>query len=123
MHDDARRQVAPELVEARLDQDIRRLRSLTAGWASAAARVHNLPDKPSDIEDDGDFHYAVLGPAAASESGKEPRGPALPEENTGPRNPRKERNAVVLAVPSSRGACHGPRNHSRLPRVGGRARL
>jgi hypothetical protein len=104
MHDDARRQVGAELIAARLEQDIRRLKTLTATAAAAGARVHNLPEKPSDIEDDGDFHYAVLGPAAASDSGK-PSAEArrFLEENTGPRNPRRERNAVVLAVPSRDG--------------------
>jgi hypothetical protein len=104
MHDDACSRVPDELVDARLPEDIRKLRSLTAGAAAAGARVHNLPEKPSDIEDDGEFHYAVLGPSAASESGR-PSAEArrVLEENTGPSNPRKERNAVVLAVPSREG--------------------
>ncbi|MBI2216638.1 MAG: ATP-binding protein [Candidatus Rokubacteria bacterium] len=104
MHADACARVPDELVEARLLEDIRKLRSLTAGASAAGARVHNLPEKPSDIEDEGDFHYAVLGPPAASESGR-PSAEArrFLEENTGPSNPRKERNAVVLAVPSRDG--------------------
>jgi hypothetical protein len=77
---------------------------LTAGANAAGARVHNLPDRTSDVEDDGEFHYAALGPEAASESGK-PSALArrFLEENTGAHNPRKERNAVVLAVPSKDG--------------------
>ena len=53
-----------------LIERIRNERSLTNGASAAGARVHNLPDLPRDISDDGDFHYAVLGPKAASESGK-----------------------------------------------------
>lgn len=101
MHADALTHVPDELVEARLLEEIRRLKLLTSGASASGASVHLLPDKPSDIDDDGAFHYAVLGPAAASESGK-PSAEArrFIEENTGPSNPRKERNAVVLAVPS-----------------------
>jgi len=104
MHADALTRVPDELVEMRLIEDIRKLKSLTSGASAAGARVHLLPDKPSDIEDDGEFHYAVLAPEAASESGK-PSSEAkrFIEENTGSSNPRKERNAVVLAVPSREG--------------------
>lgn len=101
MHADALTHVPDDLIDARLAEEIRRLKLLTAGASAAGASVHLLPDKPSDIDDDGAFHYAVLGPSAASESGK-PSAEARRylEENTGPNNPRKERNAVVLAVPS-----------------------
>ena len=71
MHDDACvNRVPPGRVEAELLEHIRKQRSLTSGASAAGARVHNLPDRPRDISDDGDFHYAVLGPTAASESGK-----------------------------------------------------
>ena len=71
MHDDAcANRVQPALVESQLIDAIEKQRSLTAGASAAGARVHNLPDRPRDIEDDGEFHYAVLGPKAASESGK-----------------------------------------------------
>ena len=101
MHHDACDRVSPDLVEAKLIDEISRLKSLTAGASAAGARVHNLPAKPSDIEDDGDFHYAVLAPPAASESGK-PSSEAkrFIDETTSPDRPRVFRNAVVLAVPS-----------------------
>ena len=71
MHDDAcANRVQPTLVESQLVDHIEKQRSLTSGAAAAGARVHNLPERPRDIEDDGQFHYAVLGPKAASESGK-----------------------------------------------------
>ena len=41
----------------------------TAGASAAGAIPHVLPVRPNDIEDDGDFHYAVLGLKSASTSG------------------------------------------------------
>ena len=68
-------------------------------------KVHRLPVRPADIEDDGRFHYAVLGPAAVSEAGKpSPYAKRFIEETTGPERPRaRNRNALVLAVPSKDG--------------------
>ncbi len=105
MHDDAcANRVQPALVEAQLIDHIEKQRSLTSGASGLGARVHNLPDRPRDIEDDGQFHYAVLGPKAASESGK-PSSEAKRylNETTAPDRPRVNRNAVVLAVPSRDG--------------------
>jgi len=104
MHNDACARVSPDLIEAKLRDEIGRLATLTAGASAAGARVHNLPTKPSDIEDDGEFHYAVLGPKAASDSGKpSPEAKRFVEETTGSDRPRVYRNAVVLAVPSKEG--------------------
>ena len=105
MHDDAcANRVPPALVESQLVDAIEKQRSLTMGAAAAGARVHTLPDSPRDVQDDGEFHYAVLGPSAASESGK-PSAEArrFIDETTGPDRPRANRNAVVLAVPSRDG--------------------
>ena len=105
MHDDAcANRVQPALVESQLIDHIEKQRSLTSGASAAGARVHNLPDRPRDIEDDGQFHYAVLGPKAASESGK-PSSEAkrFIDETTAPDRPRVNRNTVVLAVPSREG--------------------
>ena len=105
MHDDAcANRVPPALVESQLVVAIEKQRSLTMGAAAAGARVHTLPDSPRDVQDDGEFHYAVLGPSATSESGK----PSVEarrfiDETTGPDRPRANRNAVVLAVPSRDG--------------------
>lgn len=104
MHSEACRRVAAELVEAKLIETIGDLKSLTAGAAAAGARVHNLPERPRDIEDDGEFHYAVLGPKAASTAGNASKeAKRFIEETTGPDRPRVYRNAVVLAVPSREG--------------------
>ena len=103
-HDACRYRVSPELVEARLIEQIDKLKSLTAGAKGAGARVHLRPKKPADVEDDGQFHYAVLGPEAASEPGQ-PSDLArrFLDETTGPDRPRVFRNAVVVAAPSPEG--------------------
>jgi len=104
MHDVACQRVLDADIDNRLEQEIRAARSLTAQASGAGAVVHLLPAKPADVADDGELHYAVLGPSAASESGKpSPEARKFLEENTGPQNPRKERNAVILAVPSRDG--------------------
>ena len=106
MHDDAcNNRVTPEDVEQALLAALRRTgKSLTQGAAEYDVRVHLLPDGPREILDDGDFHFAVLGPGAASDSGK-PGAEAkrFIEETTGPDRPRRCRNAVVLAAPSRDG--------------------
>ena len=105
MHDEALRQrVGPDLVAERLDKAIRKTRQLTAGAKAAGAVVHTLPHGPADVKDDVQFRFAVLGPEAASESGK-PSALAkrFLDETTGSHKPRVHRNAVVLAVPSRDG--------------------
>ena len=105
MHDDACRNRVPRaLVESQLVDAIEHQRILTSGASAAGARVHNLPARPRDIADDGAFHYAVLGPRAASDPGK-PSAEArrFIEQTTSPDRPRVNRNAVVLAVPSRDG--------------------
>ena len=104
MHDDAcANRVQPALVESQLTEHISKQRSLTSN-VPQGARVHNLPDRPRDIGDDGDFHYAILGPKSASEPGK-PSAEArrFINETTAPDRPRVNRNAIVLAVPSKDG--------------------
>ena len=70
MHSAACDNVIPEVVEAKMLDEIQKVKSLTAGAGAVVGKVHNLPEKPKDIEDDGEFHYGVLGPKAASDSGK-----------------------------------------------------
>lgn len=104
MHHDACLRVSAEVVEAKLIEEIHKVKSLTSGAKEAGAKVHLLPEKPHDIEDDGDFHYAVLGPRAWSDSGN-PRAEAQRFINitTSDDRPRVYRNAVVLAAPSRDG--------------------
>lgn len=66
--------------------------------------MHNLPPRPSDVQDNGDFHYVILGPSAASEPGK-PSSEAkrFIGEKTAPENPRVFQNAILLVVPSRDG--------------------
>ncbi len=104
MHHDACLRVSAEVVEARLLDEISKLKSLTAGASAAGAVVHNLPKRPNDIEDDGEFHFAILGPRATSESGKpSAESRRYIDETSGADKPRNYRNAVVLAVPSRDG--------------------
>ena len=103
-HDACNNRVPAALVESQIVDAIGKLKALTAGASAAGARVHNLPDRPRDIADDGAFHYAVLGPQAASESGKpSPVAKRFIDETTAADRPRVHRNAIVLAVPSRDG--------------------
>ena len=110
MHSDAVTRVADQTVEEHLLDAIRRNKALTATASQSGARVHNLPEKPGMVDDDGQFRYVVLGPSAASESGK-PSAEArrFIEETTTSDRPRTERNAIVVAVPSRDGV-HVMRN-------------
>ncbi len=109
MHHAARAGVGDGQVDAVLEQAIADAGKLTEGTGATSdrprVRVNRLPARPADIEDDDAFHYAVLGPAAASEPGK-PSATArrFLDETSGPDKPRaRNRNAVVLAVPSQNG--------------------
>ncbi len=104
MHSVAVGRVQPDIVEMKLIEFISKEKRLTAGGSQAGAKVHNLPQRPRDIEDDGEFHYAVLGPGAASESGK-PSSEArrFITETTSPDRPRIYQNAVLLLAPSRDG--------------------
>lgn len=105
MHDEAvRLRVSTDAVEGRLVEAIRKAKRLTEGARTGGAEVHLLPRHAADLPDNVRFRFAVLGPEAASESGK-PSAPAkrFLDETTGPDKPRVHRNAVVLAVPSREG--------------------
>jgi len=106
IHREKKRQVESDkgLIAVRLNKAVGDVKKLTEGASALGVRTHTLPDKPSDIEDDGKFHFAVLGPEAASESGK-PSAVAkrFIDETTSAAKPRVYRNAVILAVPSKDG--------------------
>jgi Protein of unknown function (DUF499) len=104
MHYAACETVSTDVIDAKLRDEIGRLKSLTLGASAAGAKVHNLPERPRDIEDDGEFHYVVLGPKAVSESGKpNAESTRFIDETSGPDKPRVFRNSVVAAVPSRDG--------------------
>ena len=104
MHAVAAGRVSDDVVRARLLDEIGKVKSLTAGASAAGVRVHTLPARPRDIEDDGQFHFAVLAPRAASDSGKpSPEAKRYIDETTGPEKPRVYRNAVLLLAPSKDG--------------------
>ncbi|MBX6323511.1 MAG: hypothetical protein IRY94_16935, partial [Rhodospirillaceae bacterium] len=103
-HDACANRVTAEAIELKLLADVQQTKSLTQGAAAAGARVHTLPERPRDIENDGDFHFAILGPKAVSDSGKpSPDARRFIDETTGPDRPRTYRNAVVLVAPSRDG--------------------
>jgi len=104
MHSVAAKNISEETVRARLLDDITKVKSLTANASALGVRVHTLPTRPRDIEDDGLFHYAILGLSAASESGKpSPESRKFLDETTGPDKPRVFRNSVLLLAPSKDG--------------------
>ena len=106
MHDEAcRERVTSDAVDLALADAVRKAKNLLDGGAAATgAKVHLLPASPKDVGDNGDFRYVILGPEAASESGR-PSATAKRylNETTGPNRPRVYRNAIVLAVPSRDG--------------------
>ena len=53
---------------ARRIDEIAKLKNLTAGASGAGAIVHNLPKRPRDVEDEGEFRFVILGPQAASDA-------------------------------------------------------
>ena len=104
MHYEACSKVSPDIIEASLLDHIGKQKNLSAGASGAGAKVHTLPDRPRDIDDDGEFRYVILGPKAVSDSGKPSAGAKrYIDEKTGPDSPRVYRNAVVIAVPSRDG--------------------
>jgi hypothetical protein len=92
------------VIEDKLIDAIRKCSSLTAGASGSGVHVHLLPEKPSEVDDDGDFRYVILGPKGASRPGS-PSSEArrFLTEKSGPEAPRVYRNAVILAVPSVEG--------------------
>ena len=104
MHSQALARVSPDLVEMTLREMIGKTQQLSRGANALGVRVHNLPPRPRDVEDDGEFHYVILGPTAASEPGR-PSAEArrFLEETTGPDRPRVYRNAVLALTPSRDG--------------------
>ncbi|XYI02071.1 DUF499 domain-containing protein [Sorangium sp. So ce1128] len=103
-HDACATRVPPDLVEELLLKQIRSTKKLTEGVQAAGAKLHTLPLSPKDLDDDGEFRFAVLGPNAASTVGQpstEAKRHIL--EHTGPEKPRVNKNSVVLAVPSRDG--------------------
>lgn len=102
-HEACANRVAAEAVEATVLEAARKAGSLTEGAREAGARLHRLPESPQDIADDGEFHFVVLGPKAASDSGKPSAEARRFVEEKASGTDRRCRNAVVVAVPSRDG--------------------
>ncbi|HUX66321.1 MAG TPA: DUF499 domain-containing protein [Terriglobales bacterium] len=102
MHHTAQEHVSPSAINHRLDDEIGKLRLLDEGARQLGARVHKLPAKPSDVSDDADFHYVILGPAAASAPGRpSDLAKAFINQTTSADNPRNLRNNLVIAAPAA----------------------
>jgi hypothetical protein len=103
-HDACRYRVSDDYVEQKLGTEIEGLKSLTSGASNVGVKPHTLPKKTKDVDDDGAFHYVLLGPNAASRSGS-PSAEAKRyiDEHAGSDDPRVYRNAVICAVPDRDG--------------------
>jgi hypothetical protein len=103
-HEAVNTKISSDIVESLLIDYIGSNKPLTVGASASGAKVHNLPQKPRDIEDEGEFHFAVLGPSATSDSGKPHlQAKRFIDETTAVDRPRVFRNALVLSVPSKDG--------------------
>ena len=104
MHSHALKRIDPDLVDLTVRDAIAKEKRLTAGATQIGIRVHNLPQRPSDVQDDGDFHLVILGPISVSEPGK-PSSEAkrFIAEKASAENPRVYQNALLLVVPSKEG--------------------
>ena len=104
MHAVTMKNIPLDTVRARLLDDISKVKTLTTNASAAGVHVHTLPARPKDIEDDGAFHFAILGPNAASESGKpSTEARQFLDETTSSDKPRVYRNSVLLLAPSKDG--------------------
>lgn len=105
MHDQAcHDRVTAEAVDERLRTAIGKTQGLWSGAQAAGATIHKLPRSPRDVGDTVHFRFAILGPEAASSSGKPGKVTrSFLDHAAGPDSPRVYRNAVVLAVPSPEG--------------------
>ncbi|MDM8528572.1 DUF499 domain-containing protein [Anaerolineales bacterium HSG24] len=104
MHYDAcQNRVNSDDVEKMLTERVKKLKSKLADSSTVRAlggTPHSLIQRPSDIADNGEFHFAVLCPSAASEAKRPSEIATRFINNTTPNKPRANRNAVVLLVPS-----------------------
>ena len=65
--------------------EVRATKSLTHGTRAFGVRVHMLPERPRDVEDDGEFHFVILPPPAVSNASRPSRtARRFIDETTGP---------------------------------------
>ncbi|MCP5135120.1 MAG: hypothetical protein H6976_16385 [Gammaproteobacteria bacterium] len=121
MHDQAEKDIVTDVVKDRLEKEIGKLKTWFQVPPGLGVRLHLQPKQPSDIEDDGAFHFAILGPNTASEaSDPSPDAVRFLTEKTGPNTPRAYPNAIVLVVPS-RDGCGRSKRASRIIWLGRRS--
>jgi len=102
LHHDALHRVSAEAIQEEFEDKIKKARRLKANVSDVyKIKLHLLPSKPSDVEDDGDFHFAILNLDSASSSIDISKvAKRFLEENTGADAPRKFKNSIILALPS-----------------------
>lgn len=103
MHDAERERVPPEGIEDQLDKEIHACKSLIADLPTGVHKLL-LSVHPSDVGDEGEFHYVIPGSNAASFAG----GPSeearrFINQKASPEHLRTNRNAILLVVPSREG--------------------
>ena len=103
-HDACTNRVTADMVEHKLLTEVRGTKSLIKDAKASGARVHMLPKQPGDIEDDTNFHFAILGPEAVCSAGRaSTKARRFIEEKAGSNHPRIHRNGIMLVAPSTSG--------------------
>lgn len=104
MHSAAVKQLDDGEIDHYLLNELPKTRRLSDGASASDVRVHTLPVHPQDINDDGQFRYAILTPDCACDSGNpSAKAKRFLDETTGSNKPRVYRNAVILLAPSRDG--------------------
>ncbi|MCE5296808.1 MAG: hypothetical protein LLG16_06880 [Euryarchaeota archaeon] len=101
MHDDALARISVDLVESKLvDEIAKRVRLLSASIPSGL-KVYSMPERPSDVADNGELQIVILGPYALSEVGRPSKeATRFINETTSEDRPRVNRNAIIILTPA-----------------------
>ena len=93
MHAVAAKNIQDDIVRARLLDEIGKTKALTANASAAGVRVHTLPTRPKDIEDDGRLPLPCGAGRGIRVGQAKPGGHALLGRDQGADKPRVYRNA------------------------------
>lgn len=101
---DSYKKKALTVAKAKFDELAKRCKPLTEGIAEGV-QYHNLPDSPSDVDDDGQFRLAVLGSDFAGVAGG--KAPAAAEKmmrtHSSDSDTRNYQNVMLVVIPSQAG--------------------
>ena len=105
---DSYKKKALTVAKAKFDELAKKCKPLTEGIAEGV-QYHNLPDSPSDVDDDGQFRLAVLGSDFASVAGG--KAPAAAEKmlrtHSSDSDTRNYQNVMLVVIPSQAGLQQG----------------